>query len=830
MKNLFKNLMLVAVAAMAFTACTETNDEVNANVEKRVFKFVAGFADDTRSGFLEKEEGATAYKSKWFGDEWLKVYANGVAQEDVKIEDAEGHFSVELTGNTTRIDVYSPASAWNNTTEPTIPTEQTPSANSVDPAAHILKAENVAVNSGVVTMSHAVAYGKMTVNAPQSFDIKNIEVSFNDGTPYVIKADKVENNTFWFATKPAEVSKFTVIAYNDKGKAVAKTVDVAANPDNKTLKFNEGRVSTFSVSGLKAVVEQSSSDYTLVTNVADLAVGDKVIIAAADFDVAMSTNQKTNNRDKVDVTKNGNTIAYVDGIQILTLEAGTKAGTFAFNTGSGYLYAASSGSNHLKTQTTLNDNGSWKIEITAAGVATIKAQGTNTRNWMRYNSATTNGQLFSCYNNGQENVSIYKQGTVVGGDIELADPLFELDVTELSFNAAGEYKVVNVLPLNYFEAEVTATTDAEWLSIENEDYAYTVTAAKNDGDAREAVITFKSGDISHDVTVAQAASVNNADEATVAEFLAAEEDGVTLYRLRGTITGMYQNSDNDYKYGNFYLTDDTGTVLIYGLYSPENTPQYWAESGAQLGDDIEVITVRASYNNTPQGKNAIFVEKQRPGTIAFWSFDKTSASFTSAGGEAKINVAAYNLTEDVECVFEDGDLFEAEYKNGVLTIRAEANSSTEVLNATLYVRSGDLEEKITISQAAYVDPGDVVTATESVDFSAQSYTNGKAITEYVGGNFSIAFNKGSNSNAPKYYASGTAIRCYGGNYFTISSEKTIVAIELTYGSSDGSNAISTDVGTFVSPKWTGESKSVKFTIAGSSGNRRIKGIKVTYVK
>ena len=95
---------------------------------------------------------------------------------------------------------------------------------------------------------------------------------------------------------------------------------------------------------------------------------------------------------------------------------------------------------------------------------------------------------------------------------------------------------------------------------------------------------------------------------TVAEFLAAAEDE-TMYQLTGTITRMYRDNDaNDTLYGNFYLKDATGEVLIYGLCSPEGAQKYWAESGAKVGDTITVNTVRASYNSAPQGKNAIFVE------------------------------------------------------------------------------------------------------------------------------------------------------------------------------------------------------------------------------
>lgn len=90
---------------------------------------------------------------------------------------------------------------------------------------------------------------------------------------------------------------------------------------------------------------------------------------------------------------------------------------------------------------------------------------------------------------------------------------------------------------------------------------------------------------------------------TVAEFLAAAEDSSTMYELTGVITSVTNTS-----YGNFYLKDSTGEVLIYGLCSPEGVQKYWAESGAKIGDTITVQTIRTSYNGSPQGKNAIFVE------------------------------------------------------------------------------------------------------------------------------------------------------------------------------------------------------------------------------
>ena len=148
--------------------------------------------------------------------------------------------------------------------------------------------------------------------------------------------------------------------------------------------------------------------YELVTDASTLKVDDKIIIVAKNANAALGTTQNTNNRAKADITKVENTISNISAsVQVLTLKAGKTDGTFALYPGSGYLYAASSSKNYLKTETTLSANSSWTIEIADTGVATIKSAGTNTRNWMRYNSSN-NPPIFSCYSSGQTDIAIYK--------------------------------------------------------------------------------------------------------------------------------------------------------------------------------------------------------------------------------------------------------------------------------------------------------------------------------------------------------------------------------------------------------------------------------------
>ncbi|MDY2720798.1 MAG: bacterial Ig-like domain-containing protein, partial [Candidatus Faecousia sp.] len=159
----------------------------------------------------------------------------------------------------------------------------------------------------------------------------------------------------------------------------------------------------------------ATGDYELVTDASTLKVGDSIVIVASASNYALGTKQNSNNRDAVSVTKGDGTVTIGDTVQVLTLEEGTVSGTFGLYTGSGYLYAASSSKNYLKTQDTNNANGSWTITITSTGVATIKANGTNTRNIIKKN---TSSALFSCYGSGQADVSIYKLN--VGGSTTTA--------------------------------------------------------------------------------------------------------------------------------------------------------------------------------------------------------------------------------------------------------------------------------------------------------------------------------------------------------------------------------------------------------------------------
>lgn len=228
--------------------------------------------------------------------------------------------------------------------------------------------------------------------------------------------------------------------FDDKDNEITD-LDIAIDTDAHTLVAVSGVTGLFHCDGCGKdfKLDSSKTSWKLLTDVSKLTAGSKIIIVAADSDCALSTTQNDNNRGQAAITKNSDgTVTISDSVQIITVETGNKDGTFAFNVGSGYLYAASSSKNYLKTETNLSNNSSWLIDVTSKGVATIKAQGSNTRNLLRHNSGS---KIFSCYSssqNSQEDVSIYIQ---ILGYTEVAEHVCADNVTGATCTADGTCSV-----------------------------------------------------------------------------------------------------------------------------------------------------------------------------------------------------------------------------------------------------------------------------------------------------------------------------------------------------------------------------------------------------
>ena len=110
-------------------------------------------------------------------------------------------------------------------------------------------------------------------------------------------------------------------------------------------------------------------------------------------------------------------------------------------------------------------------------------------------------------------------------------------------------------------------------------------------------VTFAAGHVKTLNYSYEATEVAGPETPTVAEFLAKEVNAAVWYQLTGTITSIANTS-----YGNFDLTDETGTVYVYGLTQGKQTSnnQSFSKLGLKVGDVVTLMGTRAAYNNTAQ--------------------------------------------------------------------------------------------------------------------------------------------------------------------------------------------------------------------------------------
>ena len=418
----------------------------------------------------------------------------------------------------------------------------------------------------------------------------------------------------------------------------------------------------------------------------------------------------------------------------------------------------------------------------------------------------------------------------------LATPVVEASVegnvvtlTWAAVENAAQYSITVGTEMPVFVEETTYVFTGEYET----EYTFNVVAVPEDEEK------FAASEAATAKATTEAEPAEEVVYTTVAEFLAltdvvpsdATPDQIAaapLYTLKGTITSVTNTS-----YGNFYLNDGTGEVLIYGLVGPNGEQKYWATSGAKVGDDITVKTIRTEYGNSPQGKNATFVEVNTPGTFAFWLFDATAASFGAEGGEKTIDVAIYNTDAEVKAV-SDNAQFSATYADGVLTVTAEENTTSEAINGNITVTCGDWSQVVTVSQAG---AGSKQSAEASLSFANKAQRTSFSGTAQVWEQNGIKFTneKSSSTNAVADYAN--PVRLYQNSRIIVEAPGEITAIVFDCNSSSYATALKNSIGSTATVSVSSDKVTVtldgsssKFTVEKLSAQVRMDAVTVTYLE
>ena len=733
MKNIFKSLMLVAVAAIA-----------PINPSEVVITISAGM-DETRT-WIDEANG----KVQWSEGDQLKVIENSKTYRtttQTTIEDGKAQFTVAFPANTTDAEfTYNaifPASAVTEDDADAVSAakikvavkdHQNATATSFDPAADILVAKQVVADAQPTELNmqfkRLVAMGKMTLNDLPA-DAKISQVVFTAGASDILAGRNYVNATtgkvseygyygktnaininyaistrdIYFTCNPFEMAagetfKVKVVC---EDKSYTREVEI---PEGRSLTFTEGNLATFSVDMTNAEVE----------SVVAFAEGKYVVIAknGSKYYAMKGVKGSGNYMTYAEVNYDGaaSTFTATDDDTLVWDIAAVEGGYTLQNNEGKYLYGSNSGNYaYLGDAQTLTitpvDGTAQQYNI---GIKTISER------ILAYN--TNSGQeRFAFYKGTQEN-KLYLVPV-----IENTQPYFTIEQDVMSYTYDGDEIVFEVIPHNGFDAEVTATTDAEWISfVYDEPYIFAA-GAPNDGAAREAVITFSAeGYPSVEITVAQDAAPGAEGDGTitVADFLA-KKDTTTEYTLTGKITNVANTT-----YGNFDLTDDTGSVYVYGLLTPEGASQkQWAAAGLKLGDIITIKGKYNLYNGSPQIKNAVYVSHKSI------QLDKESLEFAAEGGSLDITATLVNATDAIS-VSVDNTHYTVALKSGTTyTITAPANETEEAIYANLTFTAGELSAVVSLSQEAKVAedeiPGgrdDFKTVAADSGYGTRTTTNG----------------------------------------------------------------------------------------------------------
>jgi len=490
----------------------------------------------------------------------------------------------------------------------------------------------------------------------------DLTISLNENIPFIFVFDADDQNDPLI--EDGEAGTVQVL----EGTSIMVSPDVAegyvletllVNDENVVSQLDESGAYTFTMPAENVTISATAVEYvapapfapTVYTKATSITSGAHYIIVGFNGSDAYAMGaQNNNNRGSVIVSENG-TIATVvnENVYDFVVEAveGTNFYSIYDERNSGYLYAASSSSNHLKTQAENNNNGYWDIDFENLE---ITAQGQNTRNKMRFNYNNGN-PIFSCYGSGQQPVYLYVKSDETPANNEITIEGTDFGTAEAPTNAG--YKLI-ASPFNNVNPQ-----DVAGMLAGNYDLYYFDENGMDDGELKEwrnyktSSFLFKSGK----------------------GYLYASENGATLNFIGAPYAGEGEVG-LDYTEGNRFA----GFNLIGNPFNTNATlvdmPYYRLnENGSALNTSTE-----SSQINVMEG---VFVQA---------TAENTTAHFTTAAGSKIISQLNVKVTRNRGAVLDNAII---RFDNGAMLGKFQLNpNSTKV-----YITEGNEDYAIVRSAA-----------------------------------------------------------------------------------------------------------------------------------
>ena len=376
--------------------------------------------------------------------------------------------------------------------------------------------------------------------------------------------------------------------------------------------------------------EPQGNTFALVTDVADLADGDMIILVNSGVDgeaKAMGAiNSNGNNFSAVDVTVADGTVTTNDANVITLVANGDNWNLMAADK---YIYASSSSKNNMGLEAAVDTLGNANANITIADTAAIVFQGPNTRNVVRYNQSST---LFSCYGatNTQKPVYIYKATEDV---ITVAAPVF---APENNTHFTGTLDVT-----------ITCATEGATIYYSTDGENYTeYTAAVPITESTKMYAYAQLDEVKSTTVIVN--YYKDIEVANIAEANALDKGDDFVFNGEAIVTYQWKNTKNDYI--STWIKDGIGYGLIYGKEVPEplaqgtvlndgwsgqkevynGVPEFKFPNGVEASEDVVTVEpVEMATVDTLDVNKYIIMKGQ---TLTLDATDTTNCTWTNADG------------------------------------------------------------------------------------------------------------------------------------------------------------------------------------------------------
>lgn len=592
----------------------------------------------------------------------------------------------------------------------TIPETQTPAAESFDSAADFMLGTSVNTYTGIPTEAVSMSWDRMVAHAQLTFKtlngftagetISKVELTADSeadmvGKHYIyldtkkvtkpsgtvtnaltingknISVDETGTFVAWASFLPCTVKSLTVVVTTDKA---TYTREIASC--ELVFKKNARNVLGIKMDEAVRAVLTPQPDYS----------GEWLIVGQNESNYYAAKKWVSGSNLKgLSIVYNGSSVTNVDGIEdckmvFTKIETGTYAGMYTIEDASSteatksYLYAASSGSNDLKVQSTLSDDTYWTINKNDDGTFKIIADKSSNRNLMRFN-----------YNNGSPLIACYKSTSTTGTDVLLVPYSSVAEDTRTPLTTPSVSAANSTTP---------NSIDVTWDAVKNAG-SYVVTATPATGNAVSETVnaventttykhTFSGLAYNTEYTISVVAKPSNTT--LHLDSAAGEAEPVT--------TGANPSTGGEPKTWTYALSGTTGPILNEENPATVNEATWSITMGTKVGSPDINGTPTKSYNNygwkwgTSGSKywssytlsTDYFASKSvKSVTVKFLNNGKKSATMTVKQGETTIGTA----TQEFGTTWTDLTANTTQGTGGTLTINYSVAQASLINSITV---------------------------------------------------------------------------------------------------------------------------------------------------